>query len=189
MAHERPCSVCLHPSRLAIDQAILNGKGLRPIARDFSIGSGEPGTKSFKPDHKKVERHRDRCMGEAYQAARKADLEASGLALVNRMIQMDEVVDEVIARHRKGEPILEDGVPLLNDDGSPMVRFKDATLLAAVREARRNTEMRAKLAGAMPESNEDDLERLRAGLSNPEVRRLLAEVDRITGAGDQEVTT
>lgn len=101
-ARKRTCRVCEHPSHLAIDQALLNGKALRAIARDFGIGSGEQGTDAFKPDHKILSSHRDQCMGAAYQAARDADLEASGLALVNRMIQMDGVVDEVLERTTKG---------------------------------------------------------------------------------------
>lgn len=141
-----PCQVCDHPSRLAIDQAILNQKPLRGIARDFGIGSGEQGTPSFKADHKKITRHIDRCMGDAYSVAREADLEASGLALVNRMVQMDEVVDEVLARSRKGHPVLDDGVPLLDEDGQPLRRYDDRMILAAVQQARRNTEIRARLS-------------------------------------------
>lgn len=183
---KRHCRVCEHPSRSAIDQAILNGKALRAIARDFSIGSN-PGTDQFKADHKIVTTHRDACMGAAYQAAKDADLEASGLALVNRLIQMDEVVDEVVQRNRDGYPILVDGVPLLNEDGSPMKRYHDATLLKAVAEARRNTEVRARLAGALPDGDPDDLARTRAALGNPAARRLIAELDTVLGADDQEL--
>lgn len=189
MAGGRPCQVCQHESRLSIDQAILNGKGLRAIARDFGIGS-RVGTPDFRPDHKKVERHRDGCMGEAYRAAREADLEKSGLALVNRMKELDEAVDEVLARARKGEPVYDaEGVTLLMDtDGvTPLVRYNDRTLLAAIREARRNTEMRAKLAGAVPEGDQDSLDQARALLASPEARRLLAQLDALQSMGDQEL--
>jgi len=178
MGKERLCQVCEHLSRLAIDQAILNNKPLRVIAREFGIGSGQFGTPSFKEDHKKLSRHVERCMGEAYRAAKEADLEASGLALVNRMRQLDEIVDEVLERSREGEPILVDDVPLLNPDGSPMKRFKDTTLLAAIREARRNTELRAKLAGALPEGDEDAVAKARAALNSPAARRLVTELER-----------
>jgi hypothetical protein len=189
VATERPCSVCQHNSRLAIDQAILNGKALRAIARDFAIGSGEPGTDTFKPDHKKVERHRDRCMGEAYRAARDADLEASGLALVNRVKELDEIVDEVLVRERKGTVVYDsEGVaPLLDDDGNPLRRFNDRTILAAVREARRNTEMRAKLSGAVPDGDPEALARQRDLLKDPKARALMAELDALINGGDQEV--
>jgi hypothetical protein len=183
----RPCQVCQHPSRLAIDQAILNGKALRAIARDFGIGA-HPGTDQFKPDHKKVERHRDRCMGEAYRKAREDDLEASGLALVNRMKELDEAADEVLNRARKGEVVRDaDGIPLLAEDGSAERRFNDRTILAAIREARRNTEMRAKLAGAVPEGDPEALARQRAALSDPRARRLMAELDAILAGEDQDL--
>lgn len=187
----RPCQICQHESRLAIDQAILNGKGIRAIARDFNIGSGKPGTDTFKPDHKKVTRHIENCMGEAYQAAKEADLEASGLALVNRMKMLDEVADEVIARHREGIIVLgDDGLPVLDPTSGQYVRqYKDSTLLGAIREARRNTEMRAKLAGAVVDGPGDLLDRNRAALASPEARRLLAELDALTGADDQELPT
>lgn len=176
---ERPCQVCSHPSRLAIDQALLNGKGLRPTAVAFGIGSGEFGTDTFKPDHKKVQRHIDRCMGEAYRAAKDADLEATGLALVNRMKQMDELVDEIIARNREGVPITDEHGPVLHPStGEPILRVNDRVLLSAVSEARRNAEMRAKLAGALPEGDEDAVVKARTALANPTVRKALADVDK-----------
>lgn len=189
MAGERPCSICQHASRLAIDQAVLNGKALRAIARDFGIGSGEHGTPSFKPDHKKVERHRERCMGEAYRAAKDADLEASGLALVNRLKELDEIVDEVLARERAGEVVYdaERIAPLLNDDGTQMRRFSTRNILAAVQQARRNTEIRAKLAGAVPEGDPEALARQRDLLGNPKARAIMAELDALLNSGDQEI--
>jgi hypothetical protein len=184
---ERPCAVCQHPSRLAIDQAILNGKALRAIARDFRVGSERSGT--FREDHKKIERHRDKCMGEAYRAAKEADLEASGLALVNRMKELDEAVDEVLTRSRSGEVVYDgEGIaPLLNEDGTERKRYSDRTILAAVREARRNTEMRAKLAGAVPDGDPESLDRQRAALENPKARKLMAELDALLNGDDQEV--
>lgn len=185
---ERPCSICSNGSRLSIDQAILNGKALRAIARDFSIGSGEPGTDKFRPDHKKVERHRDRCMGEAYRAAREADLESSGLALVNRMKELDQAVDEVLTRTREGETVRDDsGIPLLNDDGSPVRKFHESAILAAIREGRRNTELRARLSGAVPDADPEALDRQRAALTDPRARRLMAELDEVLNATDQEL--
>lgn len=185
---ERPCQVCLHGSRHSIDQAILNGKGLRAIARDFGIGSGEPGTDTFRADHKKVQRHRDRCMGEAYQAAKAADLEASGLALVNRMKELDDAVDEVLRRSREGYDLVgSEGVPYLDSDGKPLKRYDDRTLLAAIREARRNVEMRHRLSGATPDGDPEALERQRELLAKPEVRRLMAQIDELLAKGDQEL--
>lgn len=189
MAGERPCQVCQHPSRLAIDQAILNGKALRAIARDFGIGA-HPGTDQFRADHKKVERHRDKCMGEAYQAAKAADLEASGLALINRLKELDEAVDEVLTRSRQGEPVYDDEgiqVRLMPDGTTPVMRYNDRMILAAVQQARKNTEIRARLSGAVPEGDPEALERQRLLLQSPEARRLMAELDALTNAEDQEL--
>jgi hypothetical protein len=191
VAGERPCSICQHGSRLTIDQAILNGKALRAIARDFGIGA-HPGTDQFRPDHKKVERHRDRCMGEAYQAAKAADLEASGLALINRLKELDEAVDEVLARSRSGEPIYDgEGIQvLLEEDGvTPRKRYDNRMILAAVQQARKNTEIRARLSGAVPEGDPEALERQRALLASPEARKLMAELDALANAADQELPT
>lgn len=186
----KPCSICSHGSRLSIDQAILNGKSLRAVARDFGIGAGTPGTPEFRPDHKKVQRHRDTCMGEAYQKAKDADLEASGLALVNRMKELDEAVDEVLSRSREGEDVYDaEGIQvLMGPDGvTPRKRYNDRMILAAVQQARRNTEMRAKLSGAVPDADPEALERQRDALHNPKARRLMAELDAILNGDDQEV--
>lgn len=190
MAGERPCAVCLHPDRLSIDQAVLNGKGLRAIARDFNIGSGEPGTETFKADHKKVQRHRDRCMAEAYKAAREADKERSGAALVNRMLELDQAVDEVLRRSREGAPVFDaDGRAVLNPNtGMPVLAYSDRLILAAVQQARRNTEMRAKLAGLDTGQDDDTLAIQRARLSDAKARRLLTELDELTAQADQELT-
>jgi len=187
---KRTCQVCEHPSRMAIDQAVLNGKALRAIARDFGIGSNV-GTEDFRPDHKKLSTHVDRCMGEAYQAAKAADLEASGLALVNRLKHLDDVVDEVIARHREGVTLLDrDDLPVLDPrTGDQLRAHNDTALLRAIGEARRNTELRAKLAGAVPDGDPEGLEKSRQLLASPAARRLLAELDALTHADDQDVAT
>jgi hypothetical protein len=177
------CQVCSHDSRLAIDQAILNGKSLNSIARQFGIGSHRGET--FRPDHKIVGRHRDNHLGEAYAKARDADLEASGLALVNRMKQLDEDADAILARCREGEVITDgEGLPVLDPKtGQYLRRFADRTFLAAIREARRNVEMRARLAGALPEgTDEDALAKARAALNSPKARKALADLEAALAA-------
>lgn len=183
---DRPCSICSHPSRLAIDQALLNGKGLRPTAVAFGIGSGEFGTPSFKPDHKKVQRHIDKCMGEAYRAAKEADLVQSGRAIILRIQQMDEIVDEVLAQEREGVPITDEhGVVLHPVTGEPIMRRNNRVVLAAVAESRKNNEFLAKLAGALPEGDEDAASKARAALADPNVRKAMADVDAAMAALDQ----
>lgn len=174
--NEPRCRICTHPSMLAINQAILNGKPQRAVARDFDLG-----------DHKIVARH-VRHMGDTYQAARDADAEASGMALVNRMKQLDEQVDAVLTRVAQGEVVYDnEGLPVLDPSGDGtqfLRRHREATILAAVREARRNVEMRAKLAGAIPEGDDEALNKARAALASPEARRLLAELDRTLAQAD-----
>lgn len=169
------CQVCEHPSVLGVNQAILNGKSYRAIARDFKIGSERSGT--FRPDHKKVIRHAEECMATSYQKVQEANLTAQGEALVARMKELDGHVDTVLAEALEGEPIMVGDVPLLQDDGSPMTRRNLRVILAAVREGRHNTALRAKLAGAMPDEDADALEQARKGLEDPEVRRLVQQME------------
>lgn len=177
MAEPRPCQVCSHPSRLAIEQALINGKGLRPVSRDFGIGSGEFGTDTFRADHKKVEKHRDRCMGEAYRLAREKGEVDAGKAIGDRLNYLDEVLDEAIARLRAGEVVFFDGAPLLNEDGSQKRRWKDTPLLMAVNEARHNLELRHKMAGALTGEAGEGVDAAREALGNPETRKMLAALD------------
>lgn len=169
------CSVCQHPSVLGINQAILNGKSYRAIARDFKVGSERSGT--FKPDHKKVIAHAEGCMATSYQKVQEANLTAQGEALVARMKELDEHVDTVLREALEGDPVMVGDVPLLKDDGSPVTRRQLRVILAAVREGRHNTALRAKLAGAMPEEDQDALEKARQGLEDPEVRRLVQQME------------
>lgn len=177
MVEPRPCSVCSHPDRLSIEQALVSGKGLRPVARDFGIGSGKQGTTGFRPDHKKVERHRDRCMAESYQAAVQERTLESGNALVSRMAELDAAVDESLARLRAGMPVKDENGPMLDEDGNVLRHYAEGTLLAAVREARRNVEMRARLAGSLPEAAQGDVDAARAALNDAEARRLVVELE------------
>lgn len=168
--NSHPCKVCQHPSRAAIDQALVNGKSHRAVARDFGIGAASSG-------HKSVARHVNQCMAEAFRTAKGAAQEASGAALVNRLRELDSAVDEVMARARTGAPVIVDGAPLLNPDGSMIVKFSDSLLLAAVREGRRNTELRARLAGVMEDGDELALAEARRALDSPAARRAIQELE------------
>jgi len=183
----RRCAVCAHPSILGINAAILNGKPFRAIARDFKIGSERSGT--FTPDHKKVTRHAEGCMATSFQQIQDTNLTAQGEAIQARLRFLDEQVDTAIKDALEGEPVMVGDAPLLNDDGSPKMRRSIAhvrALLAAVREGRQNAALVAKLAGAMPEEDLEALERARAGLDNPEVRRLMLQVEELLAQQAQE---
>lgn len=174
----RRCPVCLHPSVLGINSAILNGKPYRAIARDFKIGSERSG--KFTPDHKKVSRHAEGCMETSYQKVQESNLTAQGEAIQARMKYLDEQVDTAIQDALAGEPIMVGDAPLLNDDGTPQMRRTIShvrALLAAVREGRHNQALIAKLAGAMPEEDQGALESARKGLEDPAVRRLIQQME------------
>src|SRR6478609_7861625 len=136
-ARERPCQVCSHPDVEAINMAVVNGKSLRAIATmggfTYTDKAGEQ-----QPDHKAITRHRDKCMAEAYQHARAARDEASGAAMLDRLRELDAAVDEQLARLRKGTPVTHDGVPMLDPDGRPVMKYAEADLRGAIREARNN---------------------------------------------------
>lgn len=177
MPHPPGCRVCSHPSRAAIEQALVNGKGLLPTARTFGIGS-RMGTPEFRPDHKMVQRHRDKCMGESYALAlEKRDVE-HGVAIGERLAHLDEVLDEAIARLREGEIVTHNGEPVILPDGSYKRRFRDIALLQAVSEARHNLELRHKMAGSVATADDDALAKARAGLEDATVRLLLNQVEQ-----------
>lgn len=190
----RRCSVCAHPSVLGINQAILNGKPFAAIARDHRIGSEKSGT--FKPDHKKVIRHAEGCMATSYQKITETNLTAQGEAIHARMKFLDAQVDTAIADALQGEVVMVGDVPMLDDDGKPLERRSIShirALLAAVREGRQNAALVAKLAGAMPDEDAEALEKARAGLDDPAVRKLMLQVEellaeRAQAAGENALT-
>lgn len=174
----RRCPVCDHPSVLGINQAILNGKPFRQIARTYKIGSERSG--EFRPDHKKVIRHAEGCMATSFQKVQESNLTAQGEAIQARLRFLDEQVDTAIQDALKGEEVMMGDAPLLDENGHPVTRRTIShirALLAAVREGRQNAALVAKLAGAMPEEDLDALDRARQGLEDPAVRRLVQQME------------
>src|SRR3954464_14266343 len=57
----RVCTVCMHPDRPAIDQAMVNRRAFRDIARHFGVGKDS------------AVRHHDTCLPEALTKARAAE--------------------------------------------------------------------------------------------------------------------
>lgn len=174
----RPCSVCVHPSRLAIEQAVLNQKPLATIAKDFGITYTRRKDDAQVGDHKVIQRHRDQCMADAYQKAVADRQGESGTEIAARLRYLDEKVTETIEAAMVGEPVMVGDVPLLDDEGRPMMRRDWRLLLAAVREGRGNAELLAKLAGRT-DDDPADADLTRADLENPDIRRHLAEVERL----------
>lgn len=174
----KTCQVCVHESRLAIEQAILNGKPKAAIARTFGFTYTRSKDGKVMPDHKVIARHADRCMAGAYQKAVEERENQSGVAIAARLAYLDEQVDLVITKAREGRPVMVGDVPLLNDDGTEMKAYDWRLLLAAVREGRSNAELVAKLSGRV-EHDAEDLDAIRRHLDTPEARKLLARLEEL----------
>lgn len=174
------CPVCSHPSRAAIEQAILNGKPKAQVARTFGFTYTRGSDGAQVPDHKKITVHLEH-MGDAFKASVEARDLASGEAMATRLRVLEAEVDKVIERANTGEPVMVGDVPLLNDDGRPVMRYDNRLLLAAIAQARANVELIAKLAGKV-EADPTDTEAVRMHLRSPEARRLLARLDELAAA-------
>jgi hypothetical protein len=160
---------------------LLNGKGQREVARTFGIGSGTFGTDTFKADHKKVTRHLDEHMGPAYRDALERQHVDSGNALVARMTELDQALDETLRRARQGQPVMDsDGQPVLDPETlEPRRTYQESVILGAVREARRNVELHMRLAGINPEGDQSAVDAALAALGSPEVRRAVADAEAL----------
>lgn len=181
----RPCAVCVHPSRAAIEQAVLNGKAATHIAREFGFTYTRSRDGETVPDHRIVTRHRDQHMGRAYQTAMQEREVQSGVAIAKRLEHLDDQVDKVIQAATTGEPVVVGDAPLLNEDGSPVMRYDWRLLLAAVGHGRANAELLAKLSGKV-EQDPQDLDAVRRHLESPEARRLLAQLEALAAKAEAD---
>jgi hypothetical protein len=176
----RPCAVCQHPSRAAIDMALLNGKPLTGLALTFGFTYIDGKTGATKGDHKVIARHRDKCVPDAYQAAMRENKTEAGAAIAARLRFLDEKVDDVIREAEKGTPLMIGDTPMLDEDGN-VVHYKTVgqlrAILSAVGQARANAELVSRLSGAVPDPDDEDMEKVRKALESPQARRLLAELD------------
>lgn len=177
------CPVCSHDSRAAIEQAILNGKPKAQIAKTFGFTYTRSKDQKVMGNHKVIQNHLDRCMGEAFKASMEAREMASGEAMATRLKVLEAEVDKVLDRANRGEPVMVGDIPLLDDEGRQIMRYDNRLILAAIREARGNVELLAKLAGKV-ENDPEDLEAVRQHLRSPEARRLLARLDELQAQAD-----
>lgn len=172
------CPVCSHESRAAIEQALMNGKPKATVAKTFGFTYIRSSDGREIGNHKALQKHVDKCMGEAFQKAL-ADKElASGEAMVTRLRNLEAQVDKVIERANEGRVLMVAGVPLLDDEGKQITVYDDRILLAAVREARANVDLLARLAGKV-EGEPADLDTVRRHLTDPRARKALAELEAI----------
>lgn len=173
----RRCPVCSHDSRAAIEQAVLNGKPHAQIALTFGFTYTRSKDDKVMGNHKVIKNHLTH-MGESFQKAMEDRDLASGEAMAARLRVLEAEVDGVLKRANAGEPVMVGDVPLLNEDGSPVLRYDNRLILAAIAQARANVELIAKLAGKV-EADPTDTEAVRQHLRSPEARRLLARLDEL----------
>lgn len=178
------CPVCSHDSRAAIEQAILNGKPKAQIAKTFGFTYTRSKDQRVMGNHKVIQNHLDRCMGEAFKASLEAREMASGEAMATRLRVLEAEVDKVLERANAGEVVMVGDVPLLDDDGQQVRRYDNRLILAAIREARGNVELLAKLAGKV-EQDPEDVDAVRKHLQSPEARRLLARLEELAAQAEK----
>lgn len=176
------CPVCSHDSRAAIEQAILNGKPKAQVAKTFGFTYTRSKDGAVLGNHKVIANHLAH-MGDAFKESMDARELASGEAMATRLRVLEAEVDRVIERANKGEPVMVGDVPLLNEDGSPVLRYDNRLLLAAIGHARANVELIARLAGKV-EADPTDTESVRQHLRSPEARRLLARLDELAAKAE-----
>lgn len=185
----KPCPICIHPSRLAIEQAMMNGRPASEIAKNFGFTYTSRKTGQELGDHKKIANHKPHMKG-AYEKAMEGREIQSGLALANRLEQLNEQVQFVLDEARKGTVVMggpDRDIPLLNEDGTTMKAYDYRLILGAVGQGRRNIALLAELQGAIPDGKDDEMTHLRAILDSPDGRKLLAALDALDGQQDAKV--
>lgn len=88
----RECTVCIHLSRLAIEQAIISGKPLAQISRDFSVTTGP------------LYKHRDSHMGYITfntEITRRDKEEEITFTLVSELLTIRKEVTDMVAMARE----------------------------------------------------------------------------------------
>src|SRR6266581_3561113 len=84
----RTCTICSHPQRDAIDQAIVTGMANRPIASQFQVG------------YKAVERHAASHIKQAIKQSQVAKEEAQTLDVVRQLVTINTVTLAILKEAR-----------------------------------------------------------------------------------------
>ncbi len=113
----RPCSICTHPERDAIDRALVGGASNRRIATQYDVP--EAAVRRHEANHLPVK-----------------------LVMAQEVAEADDLLGQVRDIHARTLAILE----AVESTG------EHRTALAAIREARSNLELLAKLIGELDES-------------------------------------
>lgn len=87
----RVCTVCVHPERAAIDQAIVAGAGYRNIAKQFSIG------------YSSVSRHAAEHIAAQVKQVKTAQDVAQALDVVKQLKTINAISLAILSEARKAE--------------------------------------------------------------------------------------
>jgi len=113
----RKCTVCAHPQREAIDQALINGKSLRNVSKQYNVSD----TAVFRHNAN----HLPAALSKAHDA--------------KELARADDLLSQVREIQLRALSILDQA------EGSGDLR----TAVSAIREARGNLELLAKLLGKL----------------------------------------
>jgi hypothetical protein len=84
----RPCTICTHPDRAAIEAAVVSGASFRLISSQFQVG------------YKSVERHAADHISQAIQQSQKAKEEAAALDVVQQLQAINSVSLRILQEAR-----------------------------------------------------------------------------------------
>lgn len=82
------CTICKHPDRSAIEQAVVNGASVRNIASQFGVG------------YQSVERHTKTCIPQSIQQSQAAKEEAQALDVVAQLRDINQVTLDILKEAR-----------------------------------------------------------------------------------------
>jgi hypothetical protein len=124
----RPCSICNHPDRIAIEDAAMSDIPLRNISKQFSVG------------YVSIQRHAINHLSQSIQEIKQEQVAQSnfqsGSNALSRMSRAESIIDELIEAYWS--------------EDEKKLRVPDITL-KALAEMRRQIELRAKLEGELDE--------------------------------------
>lgn len=164
-----------------MENAIINGQPVYAIAKEFGVSDDA------------LYNHRDKCVKEAIEAAIGAERVTTGLRLIDRVTRLDELVEGVVSRTL--EPALQpmvraDGTVVIDGEGEPRMwtpPVNDRLILHAVREARENAALVAKVLGDLPPENA--VGAAQRALADPKAARIAAELEEMLAAAEDAAKT
>jgi hypothetical protein len=130
------CQICTHPKREQIEHSVIETDNKRVTAKKFKI--------SYYSLEHHFQKHVPKSL-ELAAAARKVRL---GDNMLEEIELLHETTMQILTEAREGQPLVSNGVPVLVG-GKPVMVSDHRAALAAIKEARGNIELTAKLSGKL----------------------------------------